>query len=498
MRELLNAFSLMSIRQVVSVLYGLVRSKLLAALLGPFGMGIVSQGTVLMRMLQQFTALGIGSGFVKLATEYRIKGRSERLNRTISMVLGAFGLLGLLMVWLAHLVAEQAAELVFGDSQYRWFVVIIAMASLLYVEYNFILRIFQSMLRWRDYVRVSVIGYTLSIFVTAALIVRGGIMGAVFSIMATQAISLAVAIWVLHRHVVEVEDLHYWRFLPDRQAALDVGRFIGPLTLVAAFSMSALVIVRTMIVGSLGIEANGLYQVVWGISVTYMGLLLVSLNSFGVPKVSSHLGDREEITKIQNHELRLGLFVVIPIVITLSSLRDWWIPILYSSSFLGAGSIMVWHFGGDVFRVMRQSFNINLVPYERFGFIVVDALVYWGGWAGGVWVLLPRLGLAAVPLAYFAAGALATTVSYGYQHSRLSFRLTPRNRILVLKMALVGAVGLVSTHLIGNTWLRLGAGAVVLGAMAIWVPTKQEYTDLIALAKEHLSNIKPSGNGSSE
>lgn len=498
MRELIDAFSLMSFRQLVSVLYGLIRSKLVAALLGPFGMGIVSQGTGLMRLLQQFTALGIGSGFVKLASKYHSQGESERLNRTISMALITFGVLGVAVVFAAHLAADQVAEWVFGSSEYRWFVVIIALASLFFVEFNFILRIFQAMLLWRDYVRAAVTGYVLSMFVMAGLVLWGGILGAVLSIMATQAISLLVALWVLHRNVVEVENLHYWRFLPDKQAFQEVGRFVGPLTMVSVLPMGVAVAVRSLIINTLGANDNGLYQVVWGISITYMGLVLVSLNAFGVPKISSQLEDKAEIIKVQNHELRLGLFVVVPLTIVLSSFREWWIPILYSASFMDAGNILVWQFAADVIRVARQSITISLVPFERFGFILFDATIYWGGWLAGVWLLLPRLGLAAVPMVFFAVNALGLLIAFVYQRKSYKFHLTARNKVLAAKMALIAAIGLSSTHLIENIWVRMVVGAGVLGLMAWWVPTPHEYADLKALAKEHLRNFRPGEDESIE
>lgn len=72
-----------------------------------------------------------------------------------------------------------------------------------------------------------------------------------------------------------------------------------------------------------------------------MGLIVIALGSYGLPKVTSLLSNPEEIRKVQNHGLRLGVFVVAPVLIGLSGLRDIWIPILNSSSFLAAASILI-------------------------------------------------------------------------------------------------------------------------------------------------------------
>ncbi|MCH7663243.1 MAG: oligosaccharide flippase family protein [Chloroflexi bacterium] len=107
MKELINAFGYVGIRQVAGVLFGLVRSKVLATSLGTLGLGVVSQGTTLMRLLQNVSALGIGSGFMKLLAEFHAENDMERVNRTIATVLGLFGILGLIVIVLSFVLSDQ-------------------------------------------------------------------------------------------------------------------------------------------------------------------------------------------------------------------------------------------------------------------------------------------------------------------------------------------------------------------------------------------------------
>ena len=493
MKELLNAFGYVGVRQVAGVLFGLVRSKVLATYLGTLGLGVVSQGTTLMRLLQNVSALGIGSGFMKLIAEYHADNDKERVNRTISTVLSLFGILGLIVIFLSYIFSDQISLWVFADSQYRWFVVAIAAASWFHVQYNFIGTIFRAMFKWRQFAAIAVIGYIINVFTTVGLIIWLDLQGAILSILVAQATNLVVSLLLLRTTLVIPEDLRFWRYKPNKEIFSRVLRFIGPLTTVSILPIISIIYVRGEIIRQISLGDNGIFQVVLGISVTYMGMLTIALNSYGVSKVTSVMKTPGEVTKIQNHELRLGIFVVTPIVIGLMALRDIWIPILYSPEFLAAGAFLIWQFGADFFRVLRQALNITLVPHERFGYMYFDSVLYWGGWMVLSKYLIPEIGLAAVPLGYFVVNFLSAAAAFVYQTRSVGFRLSDRNKILLGKAILLGSVGIIGGQLAEGILLRLSISAITLFILVVWMPTKNEYTDLLALVKEGFSKAGQAG-----
>lgn len=148
MRELIKAFGLLSINQASAVLYGLVRAKLLATLSGPLGVGIISQGASLVQLMRQIASLGISNGFLKLVAESQGKGDKEQINKTVITVFIAFGIFGGFVVVISGLFADQISLWVFDDPRYRGFIVIIAAASWLMVQYGFLEKFFQGMQKW--------------------------------------------------------------------------------------------------------------------------------------------------------------------------------------------------------------------------------------------------------------------------------------------------------------------------------------------------------------
>ncbi|MCH7663244.1 MAG: hypothetical protein IH859_05160 [Chloroflexi bacterium] len=350
------------------------------------------------------------------------------------------------------------------------------------------------MFKWREYAAIAVIGYAINIFSTVGLIIWLGLRGAILSILVAQATNLVVSLLLLRTSLIIPENLRFWRYRPNKEIFSRVMKFVGPLTTVSIMPIISIIFVRGEIIRQISLSDNGIFQVVWGISLTYMGMLSIALNSYGVSKVTSVMKSPGEVTKVQNHELRLGIFVVTPLVIGLMALRDIWIPVLYSSSFLAAGGFLIWQFGADFFRVIRQALNITLVPHERFGYIYLDSIFYWGGWMVLSRYLIPEIGLAAVPLGYFLINLLSAVAAFVYQTRSVGFRLSGRNRILLGKALLIGGAGVIGGQFAEGVLLRISIAASALIVLALWMPTKNEYADLLALVKEGFSNAGRAGS----
>lgn len=489
MKELLNVFSLLGIQQVASLIFGFLRIKIIAAMLGPFGVGLFSQAKALQASVSQFTALGIGDGFLKLIADYRGKDDNANFCRTIITTISVFGIIGILLVLISFSFAEQLASLIFNDPGYSWFVVIVVIAGLLYAEYITTLQIFQCMLRWREYTLVSTVGFIFNIIISVILILISGVYGAILSILTSQVIHLLISLFVLRRYVLELPKQAFWRYKPNPRAFRKLGRFIGPLSAITIVSFLSPLVIRSEIIRRFGMDANGIYQVAWAISLAYMGLIKNTFMSFGMPKVIISLHDPEAMRKVQNDELRLGLLALPPLTLLLLATHDVWIPFLFSSSFLSAGSILVWQFAGDILKTSKQTMNISLLPLDRLGFIFLDGVIEWGGWAILSIILMPRMGISAVTFSYFIINIATLSVAYLYHKSTTRYQVHKQNWLLISKVLPLTIIGMSFSQL-GNQFLSIFMPLTVSIILLVWAPTREEYRQLIVLIKDQYNKLR--------
>ncbi|MBW8012476.1 MAG: oligosaccharide flippase family protein [Chloroflexi bacterium] len=491
MRELINAFGLLSINQFVSVIFGFVRTKILSTMVGTFGVGIVSQATYLMQLLRQISTLGISGGFVKLIAEYRSKEDQAQLNKTIITALSVFSIFGIFIVILSWFFGKQIAIWIFGNPTYEQYILIVSIAAYLAVEYRLVLSIFRGLLQWREYVFVSVVGYSLNVISTFILIFFHGIFGAMLSILVAQAINLLLSLYFLRRKVILSLKLAPWRHKPDVQSFRNLLRFVGPLSTVTLLALLATLYIRSEIIHTpeLGADSNGIYHVAAAMSTAYMGLLIFSLSTFGEPRVTTLLKNPKAIIQLQNDEMKLGVLVIAPIILALMAFRNIWIPILFSRDFLAAGTLLIWQFGGDFFRVISTTLNITLLPMERFTFIYFNGLLYWGGWAYLSKYLIPHFGLSAIPISYLIVNLVMLVSSFFYHTLTTQYRVSRGNAILLIKAITLTTLGLIFSHVIENAVLQMMISSIILIIMLIWLPTRKDYSDLANLIRERIIDL---------
>lgn len=490
MRELINAFGYLGIHQVASVLFGLVRSKLVAAFLGTFGMGIFSQANNFMELVRQVALFGIGDGYFKLLAEFRNHNDTARLSKTILTGLLFFGLLGTVVSVLISVFSTTVSVWIFADPQYGWFVFLIAVTGFFYAEYNVFFFIYQALLKWKEYALVSVIGYIFNILISLVMILWLHLWGAILSMLIAQGVTLFLVVYVLRKRVLPFPIQTLWQHLPDRSSVAKLLRFIGPLSTIALASALAPIIIRSGVVHSLGVEENGIYQVVYAISLSYMGLLRNVFTGFGLPKVTVVLDQPEKIVQIQNDELRLGLLLLCPGLILVMLTRKIWIPLLYSPAFLGAASLVFWQSIADLLRMIRFSMNVTLLPMGRFRFILLDGLVDWVGWAVLSLLLIPSMGIIAVPFSYFVTSLLTLGIDFVYHKNTTIYRINPQNSRLLIKGFSLVIPGLCMMQWGQGVIWQVAVPTAILLLMILWLPEKSEHRQMMNFIQERILKRK--------
>ncbi|MDD5466288.1 MAG: oligosaccharide flippase family protein [Anaerolineales bacterium] len=475
MFELLEAYGLLGIQHVSSLVMGFIRTKLIASSLGPFGLGIFSQANSFLLLLQGFTTLGLGGGFIKLVSEYHSRQDYERLNRTVSTALAAFSLFSLVLVAACILFQEPLARWAFADPQYGLFILIVAISGFLWAQYQTIAFLLRSLLLWLDFTIVSTAGYLLSILSVFILIRLAGLNGAVISLLVAQALNVLVAGFILRQRVLPKHPVRFWRHAPDRRAASELATFLAPSAAIQFLAYFATFAIRAEIVRQLGAEANGIYQTIWSISLVYMGLVATATSTYGIPKIASILNQPEKIVAVQNNGLRVSMLALFPLTLALYALREVWIPLLFSPAFISAGGFLLWQFLGDLFHAGRQNLNIILIPLIRLKYLVLDGVLYWGGWVALSVGLIPRLGVVAVPISYMIVNLALLLMAAAYSTLTAGFRLRKDNLLLLAKGAPLLALGYWAAGSLVDLGLRLLLCGGILLAMLAWLPARGEY-----------------------
>jgi len=458
MHELLGVLGLLSANQIISSLTGLVRTKILAVFIGAEGIGVFAQAKYLLELINQISTLGLSGGYVNIIAEHARDNEPKRVRETISTAAIFFGLISLLIMILINIYSRAISIWFFNSSDYEFVIRIISVAAFLYVEYSLILSTLQGLMKWKDYSRIVISFYLFSVPIIAILTYKLGLLGAIISILISHFIGL-IAAWKIYSKGVVIDERPALISKLSQQSLERIIGYFGSLTVYVLIASLAPLIIRRILIMRLGLSANGIFEVSWSISILYMGLLNSVLNNHGMPKVTSVKENKDAVLKVQNDGLKLGLLVITPSIVFLYLFRAYWIPVLYSVEFLLAGSILVWQFLGDLFRVFRISLNITLIPFKKMRYLVFQETLFWCLWALMFIVFLPYFQIMAITFSYCLSNMLVLVFNYYFQ-LRMGFRLTTENSELIIKaLSFLIIVGLVS-YLADTFWSNLGLGVI--------------------------------------
>ena len=407
-RGLIKSMIIIGSAQVVNILISIVRMKLLAVLLGPSGVGLLSIYNSLLGMVQQTAGLGIGSSGVRVIASAR--GDEATLSRVRRVLFAAHliqGTLAMIVIWLLR---ERIAIWLFGDAVRATEVGLIGVAILIGLLASAQTALLQGLRKIGDLGRVTVIGAFVGTLAGLAAVWLQGESGLIWFILVQPLAVVLIALRYTRRlpkpitaRLSLVETWEVWKPMAKLGAAFMLGGLATAATLL---------LVRSHISRELGLDAAGHFAAAWGITMTYVGFLLGAMGADYYPRLTEVIHDKVAAVRLMNDQAQLGLAIGGPVLLLLIGLAPWVITLFYSSSFEPAVTLLQWQMLGNVFKLASWAMSFSIVAAARAKTYFFMELSFNIVFLGMVLVLLPRIGLEVTAYAFVLGYLVYLTIVY--------------------------------------------------------------------------------------
>ncbi len=417
-RSLIKSMLIVGSARVVNILISIVRIKVLAVLLGPSGVGLLSVYNSLLDMVQKTAGLGMGSsGLREIAYSRGDEATLSRVRRVLFAAHLIQGALAMIAVWLLR---ERIAIWLFGDTARTMEVGLIGIAILITLLFCAQTTLLQGLRKIGDLGRIAVFGDFFSTLVCLAAVWLQGENGLILFILVQPLAGVLIA-------------LHYTRHLPKPTAARlslfetwDVWKPMAKLG--AAFMLgglataATLLLVRGRISQELGLDAVGYFAAAWGITMIYLGFLLGAMRTDYYPRLIEVIHDKVAAVQLINDQTQLGLAIIGPGLLLLIGLAPWVITLLYSAKFDPAVTLLQWQTVGNVFKIASSALGLSIVAAGKamtFFFVELSFNIVFFGM---VFVFMPHFGLEATAYAFIVGYLVHMIMVYLLARRTLGFR----------------------------------------------------------------------------
>jgi len=455
--ESLRAAAIIGGGEGITYIIGLVRTKVVALLLGPSGFGLIALYLGYMQLVQTISGLGIASSGVREVAQANSVKDPEKIAAKVKTLRRACWFTGGLGFVLALAVSTPASTwLGSADSKAIDFA-LLGFAVLFQAVLGGQMSLLQGTRRLADLTRIKVYGVCST---TVLAIVAYGLFGrsAIVPVLIATALVQLLISWIFARRVPLIRVDQTWK-----QTASNSRQLVG---LGLSFMWSALLGAGTtsllgfLVVRELGVEANGMYSAAWMLSGLFAGFILGAMGTDFYPRLTAVQADHDKVKRLVNEQTEIGILLALPGLVGTLTLAPWVVQLFYSSEFLPAAQLLPWFVLGVFGQVITWPLGYILMAKSAKGLYAITETLGHGSRflvSIGLLKLSGLIGLAiAAPIAYLLYAVMMLPIT----HRLVGFAWSGQTlRLLVTSLSVV-ALGFVANRML-EPFVALAVGLLV-------------------------------------
>lgn len=346
-RQIFKATSIFGGVQFINIFISVIRSKFIAILLGPMGMGVAGLLNSTITLLSSIANFGIGVSSIKDIAVANENQNKRRLLHVISIVNKLVWLTGAFGMILTLVLSPLLSKLTFDNYDYTWsfiFLSITLFLGQLTLGKDAVLQGTRQ-LKWLAYANIS--SSVVSLLITLPLYFLYGINGIVPAMIILSCTTLAITQLFYKKLNISLQPLSFKKSWEKGLPMLKLGFF---LSLSGIIATGCTYIVRIFITRIGGLDDVGFYNAGFGIVNSYVGIIFTAMATDYYPRLSAVIHEKLKYIETVNQQGNVALLILGPIITIFVVFANLAIRMLYSKDFLPINSMIQYAMIGVFFK----------------------------------------------------------------------------------------------------------------------------------------------------
>lgn len=484
--RILKSTGIFGFIQVLVLLIGVVRNKIVAVLLGTIGFGINESYNRSLNLVRSTTDLGLPFSAVRSVSEHRKDGRPDKLEesvlvtRTWAFITAVAGTL--VCILLSGVFSLWAFD---GDSGYTLSFILLSPA----VFFGAVNGGEMAILKGTGMLRQTAMSQLLTVVITFCISIPLfywlGLMGLVPSLVLVSMAAMLVTCSYSFRTFP-------YRIRPFSKKVLTEGRKMTKIginfMITSFFGSGAFAVIANWMIKNGSAEIAGIYSAGYQL-VAWLGMFVFSaMESDFFPRLSSCNGDNVKVTEMVNSQAEVALLLMSPMVVGFLVFLGLIVNLFLSSKFADAVPMASMAVFSLLFKSITQpmsyialakgdsrTFMLQEILYDVF-FVAAVILAYkWGS--------LAMTGLALTIAAVFdlISVGIITGRRYGFRFSGQIMRM------LLLQIPVTG-LAFVTVACLDGMWRWIAGCVILVFSVFISIYLLDRYSDYLSYLRTRIKN----------
>lgn len=462
--QILKSSSIIGGAQAINYLIGMVRTKLVAVLLGPSGVGLLGLYLSTTGLIGAIAGLGLDSSGVREVAEAQGSGDPERISRAVKTLQRACWVTGVFGWLLAASLSYPLSVWSFASGERAWPIAILGATLFLTAVASGRTAVIQGTRRIGDLARLNVLGAVASTLVAVGLYAWLGEKGIVPVLIVTATVNLGCAWWFARRIQIAPITMTWRESLKDSKRLVNVGvAFMYGSVLAAIVDLG----IRSLIVRKLGLNANGIYQAASVISVLFAGFIFGAMGADYFPRLTAVVHDNAKVNRLVNEQIEVGILLALPGLLGTLAFAPWLMQLLYSAKFKSGSALLPWFALGVFGQVISFPLGFIQRAKGKVGWIFISQTHLNLLQFALIALMVPIYGVVAASWAFALCTYIHGLVTLGIARHLSGFRWDAHSARLALSAFGVIGVGF-ATQALTNGLVELALGVFITTAGCVF------------------------------
>lgn len=333
--------------QAFGIVISVIRSKFIAVLLGPAGMGIYGLLASTTGLIASFTNFGLRTAAVKDVASAAATGNDAKVSQVVTVLRRLVWITGLVGMLLTAALSPWLSELTFGNKDYTFAFIWISVTLLFDQLSSGQMVVLQGLQKLQYLARANVIGLVIGLLISVPVYYFWHINGIVPVILITSLSNMGLS-WFFARKV---------RISPIKitcTATRTMGKEMFKLGFV--LSLNSIIVslvsylVRIYISNNGGVEQVGFYNSGFSIINMYVGMIFAAMATDYYPRLSAVANDNLRSRKLINQQAEVAILILAPILTVFLVFINWIVILLLSNKFVVINGMIHWAALGMYFK----------------------------------------------------------------------------------------------------------------------------------------------------
>ena len=449
--------------QAISMLIGLMRTKVVALLVGPSGIGLMSAYQSIVGLFSCVFGLGLKVSAVReLAINMESRDTclfadNYHTLRRVSFVTGVVGSVVVLLL------SKHISMYTFGNVEYQFEVCLIGLGVLATNVSGVYMALLQGMRRIGELAQVNVLSSIAGSAACLVIISFYGVRGIALSVISVSLIQLVVVGFRVRNISVGHTNLSWLESFCNAKSVVLLGLALMWSTLMTSGIAYA---TRALVARDFDLVSVGLLAAAFSLSALVVNFILGAMASDYYPSLASLSEQPEEMVELVNKQTEIGLIMAMPGLLGVLAFAEIIVNVTYSNAFLPAVVLLRWFSVGSILRVISWPMTFVMMAVGATRLYALTQTLFNLAHILLIWLFLELYGLKGVAVAFLVAYLVQTLLVYYISRCMIGFRWSPEV-FRLLFYSLLAVVSVLLLRFIDAEWLQLLLSLVFVGLASI-------------------------------